>query len=99
MNGLEAYNELKKMITIPNHKDYEEIRKKKDKLEEVVENDLKVLNILKEKKVYLWFIYEFVDKFSTLETFVEYYEHINGWKGYHLTLEEMTTIVNWLKGE
>ena len=90
MNGLEALNEMYKLLAIHNIAD--------DECYLTIENDLKLLNLLKEKKVDIEWI-------RTLMIVHPEYDISVLWREYRysclndqeLTLEEMQLIVDWLK--
>lgn len=104
MNGLEALNKLKNEdycnCSLSADNDYFCMggRLQQSKELKAIESELKILNLLKEKQVDLEFIRNFVN--CQIEDLLQDYnnmcEEIEKPK---LTEEEMTLIVEWLKGE
>ena len=84
MNGLKALNEMYKLLAIHNIAD--------DECYLTIEKELKVLQILKEKKVNIDYLNQFT--INDIE-FIRY--RYNKHCFYNLTTEEMSQIVEWLK--
>ena len=62
-----------------------------------MENNLDLLNILKDKKVNLRYIYDYIKQGCESQYIAEWYNSFAYCE--HLTIDEMNKIVDWLKGE
>ena len=98
MKGLEALKEIKSRLDVTLYHQYKEAFAN-------IETELKLLNLLKEKKVDLSFIdnliYKVTDvwKFELENATMEMTARYNMKNNIHLTQEELQLIVDWLKEE
>ena len=97
MNSLEVFKKWKKQYAPDN-----EFNEYEGKVFEKVGKDLKLLNLLKEKKVDLSLISRFIYKYcySVKQMCIEYPRYFKWEEGgneYFFTEEEMKLIVDWLK--
>lgn len=105
MNGLKAFYQIREN----NFEGTILFEQEKERYFNIVERDLKVLNILKEKKVDLhWIMRQWSLFYLAIEDgsswisplLFDYNERFGTANPHlHLTLEEITLIVDWIRGE